>query len=60
MLLTAQQVALRLQVSEATLRQWRKRGKGPPWEPLGDRLVRYDAAAVDAWARAQRGPGDAA
>ena len=33
-----------------TLSAWRLRRSGPPYLKLGKRLVRYDAAALTAWA----------
>ena len=34
-----------------TLAAWRLRRCGPPWKKLGKRLVRYDAAELNAWAK---------
>jgi hypothetical protein len=44
-------------VSVRTLQGWRLRGQGPSWRRLGA-CVRYDLAAVEAWALAQPGGGE--
>lgn len=45
---TENQEAERLQLSERTLQQWRRRGNGPPYIKLGS-AVRYDPALTDEW-----------
>ena len=50
--LTEKEAAERLALSTRTLQQWRVRGGGPPFLKLGA-AVRYDAAALDAWADKQ-------
>jgi len=44
-----------LGVKRATLRTWRKRGCGPPWYKIGDRLVRYKTRGLVSWANSQPG-----
>lgn len=49
-LLTAQQVADLLGVHRNTLRNWEKRGEGPPMLRLcGGRVIRYDPEALAEW-----------
>ena len=50
--LTEHEAADILGVSHRTLQQWRRTGGGPPYLKLGS-AVRYDAAALEAWAEAQ-------
>lgn len=45
-------VARLLGVSVATVRRWRLKRTGPTYVKFGS-TVRYDIAAVEAWARAQ-------
>ncbi len=52
-LLTAEEVAERLQVKVETLHQWRWQGKGPRAVKAGPKFVRYRAADVNAWIEAQ-------
>jgi excisionase family DNA binding protein len=40
-------------VPEATLRQWRWRGEGPPYIKVGGR-VQYDKDDLDKWMRSRR------
>ena len=49
-LLTVEDAAARLKISKHTLNRWRVTGEGPPFIKSGPRLVRYDQAALDAWA----------
>jgi predicted DNA-binding transcriptional regulator AlpA len=51
-LVPAKTVARYLGFSDRTLENWRATGFGPPYIRLR-RHVRYDAAAVRAWKRAQ-------
>jgi predicted DNA-binding transcriptional regulator AlpA len=44
-----------LRVSRACLRRWRATGQGPPWVKCGERLIRYDLAALRAWIERQAG-----
>ena len=51
-IMTTEQVAEMLQVSEPTMKRWRSEGEGPPWFTLssGPRAqVRYSRLAIDAW-----------
>lgn len=49
-LLTSQQVAEMLGVTEWCLRNWRHLGtKGPKSIKLGDRFIRYRQSDVEAW-----------
>ena len=50
-LLTARQVALRLNVSLATFKRLRKAGEGPPSIQVGQRAIRYRRGDVEAWLR---------
>ncbi len=50
-LLTVEDAAARLKISKHTLNRWRVTGEGPPFIKYGPRLVRYDEAVLDAWAR---------
>ena len=47
-LLTAKQLAERLQCPERTLEHWRRVGSGPRFTRLGRRVL-YPADGVDAW-----------
>jgi hypothetical protein len=47
-LLTPRDTAARLGVKPVTLTDWRYRNRGPAWVRVG-RLIRYPAAALDAW-----------
>jgi predicted site-specific integrase-resolvase len=49
---TPGQVAERYQVSEATLKEWRYRGRGPDFVRLG-KHVRYPAKSLEQWEREQ-------
>lgn len=49
--LTDEQATRRLGLAPGTLKQWRFEGRGPPWVKRG-RIIRYEAAACDAWLRA--------
>lgn len=51
-MLTSHQVALRLSITEKTLRYWRSLGKGPRYVKLGPSrtsLIRYDEDEVERW-----------
>lgn len=52
-LLTSQEVAAQLGITEGTLRNWRWEGEGPPYVKLGKRLVRYRLGAVRQYVRAR-------
>lgn len=47
-LLTPIELAVRLRVSDYTLRNWRLRGFGPPWAKIG-KAIRYRLEDVRAW-----------
>lgn len=47
-LLTPIELAVRLRVSDYTLRNWRLRGYGPPWAKIG-KAIRYRLEDVRAW-----------
>ena len=49
MLLTSQEVADQLGITEGTLRNWRYEGEGPKYVKLRKRLVRYRLADVQAY-----------
>ena len=49
--LTPQQVSESLQISIRTLEDWRLRGYGPPFLPVG-KHVRYPLAGFEAWVAA--------
>ena len=51
-LLDEARLASKLNVSRSTLQSWRYRGCGPRFIKIG-RLIRYRAADVDAYLRAQ-------
>jgi predicted DNA-binding transcriptional regulator AlpA len=55
-LLSEPEVAKFLGVSHECVRRWRYAGTGPRYVRLGDRLIRYELAAVQEWLRA-RGQG---
>ncbi len=44
--LTPEQTAAIVGVSNSTLKAWRRTGRGPRWERLGHRTIRYDVADV--------------
>jgi excisionase family DNA binding protein len=48
-LLTPREAADYLKVSEKTLEDWRRTGKGPAFYRLGPCRVRYSLASVDQW-----------
>lgn len=52
-LLTEEQAANLLQMSESWLRQRRYAGDGPPFHTLGVRTIRYDHDEVMAWAKSE-------
>jgi predicted DNA-binding transcriptional regulator AlpA len=52
-LLTQEEVAARLKVSESWLAKRRMHGDGPPYVPIG-RSIRYLEADVMQWTRSQR------
>lgn len=47
--LTPQQAARYVGVSEAALRLWRSRGCGPRYFKAGEKLIRYRRSDLDAW-----------
>jgi predicted DNA-binding transcriptional regulator AlpA len=48
-LLTAEDLAARLQVDARTIRRWRKTGKFPAGIELGDSVIRWHSEEIDAW-----------
>jgi hypothetical protein len=62
--LTIVDVSERIQIPVRTLRDWRRRGHGPPSTKLGrgqSGQIRYRLSAVDAWERAtERAEAEAA
>lgn len=42
-----------LDTSQNTLNAWRARGKGPAFKRIGQRMVRYQKAELDAFMEAQ-------
>ena len=50
-LMTAEQVAAQIQISDKTLRKWRWEGKGPRYVKVG-RKVAYRPADVEAFVQA--------
>ena len=50
-LLTAEQVAAKIQISHKTLRKWRWEGKGPRYIKIG-RKVAYRPADIEAYVQA--------
>lgn len=54
-LLRESDVQAELNVSVATLRRWRKSGKGPAFLKLEGGAIRYEREALAEWLRAQRG-----
>jgi helix-turn-helix protein len=55
-LLTTEEVARMLRVDSSTLRRWRTADpvQGPPFIPMSDRVVMYDANDVVGWLRDRR------
>jgi excisionase family DNA binding protein len=47
--LTERELAEYLRLSVETLRNWRKKGQGPPWEEARRGRVRYRAEEVELW-----------
>lgn len=45
--ITERDAAVLIGCSEACLRRWRRLGKGPDFIKMGQRMVRYERAAVD-------------
>jgi excisionase family DNA binding protein len=48
-LLTIGQLAKELNVNPETLRRWRRRGEGPAFMEMGDKLIRYRREDISAW-----------
>ena len=53
-LLTPEQTAIRLAVSERQLRRWRDEGRGPMPVRINERVVRYDADDLDKYIEGQK------
>ena len=51
--LSAPSAARYLDISENTLADWRMKGKGPAFARVGQRMVRYAKADLDAFMREQ-------
>ena len=47
--LNSEQAAEYLGISTATLKNWRKRGDGPPFIKVNARVIRYLRCDLDAW-----------
>ena len=47
--LNSEQTAEYLGISVATLKNWRKRGDGPPFIKVNARLIRYQQSDLDIW-----------
>ena len=47
--LNSEQTAEYLGISVATLKNWRKRGDGPPFIKVNARVIRYLCCDLDAW-----------
>jgi excisionase family DNA binding protein len=53
--LTVSEAADHVGMSRSTLNQYRVTGKGPPFFKLGgSRLIRYDRAQLEQWARSRQ------
>jgi predicted DNA-binding transcriptional regulator AlpA len=52
-LLRCEQVAALLNLTEVTLAEWRRLGKGPTYVRFGLRCVRYRARDVESWIASQ-------
>jgi excisionase family DNA binding protein len=50
-LLTAEEAATRLRCSANTLERWRREGRGPRFQKVGYRHVRYFNSDIEAFAR---------
>jgi predicted DNA-binding transcriptional regulator AlpA len=53
---TPKEAARYINVSEAALRLWRRRGAGPRYFLAGPRLIRYRQIDLDAWIEAHVAP----
>lgn len=53
-LLTPQETAKVLQVSVATLRDWRRKGKGPAASKISGRTIRYSETVIKDWLESVR------
>ena len=47
--LNSEQAAEYLGISAATIKNWRKRGDGPPFIKVNARVIRYLSCDLDAW-----------
>ena len=47
--LTTKELADELNIAEQTIIAWRYRRKGPDFQRVGSRLVRYRRADIEAW-----------
>ncbi len=52
--LRADEVAARTGIRESTLRSWRRAGKGPRWQRMGIKSVRYPESGVQQWVDEQQ------
>lgn len=48
-LLTSQELAKYLGLTEATIRNWQWAGQGPPFVRLGNKVIRYRREDVEKW-----------
>lgn len=53
-IMTSQQVAELLSLTDHTVRVWRTQGEGPKWFKVGTKAIRYHRADVEAWINEQR------
>lgn len=54
-MLSTSQAAQLMGIVEKTLEKWRRRGKGPRYHRLGNRMVRYAQEDVEAWIASREG-----
>jgi predicted DNA-binding transcriptional regulator AlpA len=53
-LMSGQDVAVFLGMTEGSVRNWRQEKKGPPYFRFGNGIIRYRRSEVEAWLDAQR------
>ena len=52
-LLSGKQVSVILGLSKATICDWRWQKKGPPYQVISPRCIRYDKVKLEEWIEAQ-------